>query len=78
MRLSNVCSINFLSLLSVKLTQNDGSTVHQVQSIDTGHDNMTVDLTEATLGQDGQIIITGEDGQGSCRLFLKNKSQNTI
>lgn len=25
---------------------------------------MTVDLTEATLGQDGQIIITGEDGQG--------------
>lgn len=23
---------------------------------------MTVDLTEATLGQDGQIIITGEDG----------------
>lgn len=46
--------------------QNDGSTVHQVQSIDTGHDNMTVDLTEATLGQDGQIIITGEDGQGLC------------
>lgn len=26
---------------------------------------MTVDLTEATLGQDGQIIITGEDGQGN-------------
>lgn len=25
---------------------------------------MTVDLTEATLNQDGQIIITGEDGQG--------------
>jgi nuclear respiratory factor 1 len=25
---------------------------------------MTVDLTEATLGQDGQLIITGEDGQG--------------
>lgn len=35
-----------------------------VQSIDDGQNNMTVDLTEATLGQDGQIIITGEDGQG--------------
>lgn len=31
---------------------------------DSGQENMTVDLTEATLGQDGQIIITGEDGQG--------------
>lgn len=31
---------------------------------------MTVDLTEATLGHDGQIIITGEDGQG------KNKTTN--
>lgn len=37
--------------------------MHAVQGIDHG-DNMTVDLTEATLGQDGQIIITGEDGQG--------------
>lgn len=39
--------------------------MHTVQSIDAGQDNMTVDLTEATLGQDGQIIITGEDGQGN-------------
>lgn len=49
----------------LQLTQGDnGGTVHSVQSIDGGQDNMTVDLTEATLGQDGQIIITGEDGQG--------------
>ncbi|XP_031616892.1 DNA-binding protein P3A2 isoform X2 [Contarinia nasturtii] len=46
------------------LSQGDGGTVQTVQSIDTSHENMTVDLTEATLGQDGQIIITGEDGQG--------------
>lgn len=46
-----------------QLTQGDGGTVQTVQSIDS-QDNMTVDLTEATLGQDGQIIITGEDGQG--------------
>jgi hypothetical protein len=41
-----------------------GTTVHSVQGIDAnGHpENMTVDLTDATLGQDGQIIITGEDG----------------
>lgn len=31
-------------------------------------ENMTVDLTDATLGQDGQIIITGEDGH--CKLFF--------
>lgn len=48
----------------MQLAQNsDGSTIHTVQGLDS-HDNMTVDLTEATLGQDGQIIITGEDGQG--------------
>ncbi|XP_055295224.1 DNA-binding protein Ewg isoform X4 [Sitodiplosis mosellana] len=46
------------------LSQGDGGHVQTVQSIDAGHENMTVDLTEATLGQDGQIIITGEDGQG--------------
>lgn len=38
--------------------------MHTVQGLDGGHENMTVDLTEATLGQDGQIIITGEDGHG--------------
>lgn len=35
---------------------------------------MTVDLTDTTLGQDGQIIITGEDGQGmqfSIKLMTK-------
>ncbi|KAL5277538.1 NRF1 family protein [Megaselia abdita] len=43
-----------------------GATIQTVQSLTdaNGHENMTVDLTEATLNQDGQIIITGEDGQG--------------
>ncbi|CAO1426411.1 unnamed protein product [Diamesa hyperborea] len=41
-------------------TQSDGTTVHTVQSLDQS-DNMQVDLSEA-LGQDGQLIITGEDG----------------
>ncbi|CAD7086732.1 unnamed protein product [Hermetia illucens] len=44
-----------------------GATIQTVQQLTdaNGHaENMTVDLTEATLGQDGQIIITGEDGQG--------------
>ena len=31
---------------------------------------MTVDLTEATLGHDGQLIITGEDGHGMCINFF--------
>lgn len=33
----------------------------------TGAEGVSVDLnsvTEATLGQDGQIILTGEDGHG--------------
>lgn len=47
-----------------QLSQQDANALHAVQGIDTSGDNMTVDLTEATLGQDGQIIITGEDGQG--------------
>lgn len=44
--------------------------MHTVQSVDNsgGHSGttemQTVDLTEATLGQDGQLIITGEDGHG--------------
>lgn len=58
------------------MTQGDGGgTVHTVQSIDAGQDNMTVDLTEATLGQDGQIIITGEDGQGNLT-FSQHKFDN--
>lgn len=36
-----------------------------MQGIETnGHENMTVDLSDA-IAQDGQIIITGEDGQGT-------------
>ena len=46
-------------------TQSDGTTVQCVQTLSDGQsDNMQMDLTEATLGQDGQLIITGEDGQG--------------
>ncbi|XP_055544298.1 DNA-binding protein Ewg isoform X5 [Wyeomyia smithii] len=38
--------------------------VHTIQTISDGQgESMSVDLTEATLGQDGQLIITGEDGQ---------------
>lgn len=42
---------------------------------------MSVDLTEATLGQDGQLIITGEDGQGitNSNLFFKSpKNLNVV
>ncbi|KXJ80611.1 hypothetical protein RP20_CCG024145 [Aedes albopictus] len=43
--------------------QNDTG-VHTIQTISDGQgESMSVDLTEATLGQDGQLIITGEDGQ---------------
>jgi nuclear respiratory factor 1 len=53
-------------------TGQDGSTtVHAVQALsEVTHGeggNMSVDLssvTEATLGQDGQLILTGEDGHG--------------
>lgn len=39
--------------------------MHTIQTISDGQgESMSVDLTEATLGQDGQLIITGEDGQG--------------
>ncbi|XP_011198364.2 DNA-binding protein Ewg isoform X6 [Bactrocera dorsalis] len=43
-----------------------GATIQTVQSLGdvNGHENMTVDLTEATVAQDGQIYITAEDGQG--------------
>ena len=47
--------------------QQDNNGVHTIQTITDGQaENMSVDLTEATLGQDGQLIITGEDGQGVC------------
>ncbi|XP_055715582.1 DNA-binding protein P3A2 isoform X5 [Phlebotomus papatasi] len=47
-------------------TQGEGTTVHTVQGIEGNGqtENMTVDLTEAGLGQENQLIITGEDGQG--------------
>lgn len=41
-----------------------------IQGLENGHgENMTVDLTEATLAQDGQLIITGEDGHGKRDLW---------
>lgn len=59
-----------LHLLQLHTTDNTNQ-MHTVQSIEqNGHNNTnennmtTVDLTEATLGQDGQLIITGEDGHG--------------
>lgn len=48
----------------------NGHTVHSVHTIGEGQnqDGVTVDILnnvpEATLNQEGQIIITGEDGQG--------------
>lgn len=47
----------------------NGHTVHSVHTIDgQNQDGVTVDILnnvpEATLNQEGQIIITGEDGQG--------------
>uniref|UniRef100_A0A1B0BGL8 Nuclear respiratory factor 1 NLS/DNA-binding dimerisation domain-containing protein n=1 Tax=Glossina palpalis gambiensis TaxID=67801 RepID=A0A1B0BGL8_9MUSC len=48
-----------------------GATIQTVQSLAdvNGHENMTVDLTEATVAQDGQIFITAEDGQGELLLI---------
>lgn len=52
------------------ITLPDGTTAHVqgvTTSLDGQGDGVSVDLnsvTEATLNQDGQIILTGEDGQG--------------
>lgn len=56
-----------LFCLLLQLHQGEGgATIQTVQSLTdvNGHENMTVDLTEA---QDGQIFITTEDGQGKRR-----------
>lgn len=54
-------------LLQIHTSGADG--VHTVQTLDNGDGTtMSVDLNsvaEATLNQDGQIILTGEDGQGT-------------
>lgn len=57
-------------IFNVQLSQDGGHTIQTVQSVDSNQDNMTVDLTEATLGQDGQIIITGEDGHGMIHTII--------
>lgn len=44
--------------------ENGQTTVHTVQGMDGQTENMTVDLSEAGLGQENQLIITGEDGHG--------------
>lgn len=61
-------------------TQSDGSTVHTVQQMTDGHtENMQIDLNEATINQDGQIIITGEDGHSKrFHSFLSNTKTFTI
>nr|CAD7569154.1 unnamed protein product [Timema californicum] len=60
-------------LLQIHTTQGDGTpTVHAVQTLAEvasaqGEGGVAVDLsnvTEATLNQDGQLILTGEDGHG--------------
>ncbi|GLV37616.1 erect wing [Carabus blaptoides fortunei] len=54
-------------LATIQTTQGDGS-VHTVQTLaEVGSQGEVVDLnsvTEATLSQDGQIILTSEDGHG--------------
>ncbi|KAG5673899.1 hypothetical protein PVAND_003901 [Polypedilum vanderplanki] len=50
-------------------TQSDGTTVHTVQALDGQTENMQVDLSEA-LAQDGQLIITNEDGNGPYPVFV--------
>lgn len=63
-------------------TTDNTNQIHTVQSIDqTAHNNTemtTVDLTEATLGQDGQLIITGEDGQGKGLVVKRIQSTHRI
>jgi len=58
----------------------NGHTVHSVHTIGEGQnqDGVTVDILnnvpEATLNQEGQIIITGEDGQGRyIYIFVKKQ-----
>lgn len=58
---------NFICTNEFQLHQGEGgATIQTVQSLGdvNGHENMTVDLSEATVAQDGQIYITAEDGQG--------------
>jgi nuclear respiratory factor 1 len=59
---------------SVKINASQGANGHTVHSVHTigenqNQDGVTVDILnnvpEATLNQEGQIIITGEDGQGN-------------
>lgn len=56
----------------IQTSQGDG--VHTVQTIaEVGSQGEVVDLnsvTEATLSQDGQIILTSEDGHG--KVFMMN------
>ena len=55
----------------LQLQQQADGGVHAIQTISDGQgESMSVDLTEATLGQDGQLIITGEDGQGIVIIVL--------
>lgn len=69
------CSITIIFILNFFTQINsaqgaNGHTVHSVHTISEGQnqDGVTVDILnnvpEATMNQEGQIIITGEDGQG--------------
>ena len=58
-------------LINVKFlklhTQSDGTTVHTVQTLDGHSENMHVDLSDQVL-QDGQLLITNEDGNGKFKI----------
>lgn len=67
MRITTKLSLLLLLPLSTQLaTQGEGgtTTIQTVQGMDGQTENMTVDLSEAGLGQENQLIITGEDGHG--------------
>lgn len=58
-------------MFQIHASQGDGTpTVHSVQTLQDGvsGESIALDLnnvTEATLNQEGQIILTGEDGHGN-------------
>lgn len=62
---------NFFNLIFTQFTfqlhtQSDGTTVHTVQ-MDGHSENMQVELSEALSTQDGQLLITNEDGNGKMK-----------
>lgn len=67
--------LKFLFILQLH-TQSDGTTVHTVQ-MDGHNEQMQLDLSEA-LGQDGQLIIQNEDGNGENLIKVTESLSNLI